>query len=159
MLGAMRITHKVDYGVRVMAALAVADAADPGVLVTRETLATQAGLPHGFLNDILRILRVAGLVRSHRGPDGGWSLAKPASSITVADIIRALEGPLSSVRGVRPNELASVGLTEPLISLWVAVRVALRSVLERVTVADLASGTLPDEIAEMVKDPEAWSVR
>jgi Rrf2 family protein len=154
----MRITHKVDYGVRVMTALGQAAAVDRGALVTREVLATQAGLPHGFLNDILRILRVAGLVRSHRGPEGGWSLAKPAEDITVADIIRALEGPLSSVRGVRPNELASVGLSEPLISLWVAVRVALRSVLEHVTVADLAAGSLPDEIRAMVQDPDAWSV-
>lgn len=155
----MRITHKVDYGVRVMTALAAADAAHPGALVTRETLATHAGLPHGFLNDILRILRVGELVRSHRGPEGGWSLAKPADTITVADIIRALEGPLSSVRGVRPNELASAGLAEPLISLWVAVRVALRSVLEHVTIADLAAGKLPAEIEAMVQDPDAWSVR
>ena len=96
------------------------------------------------------------LLRSQRGGDGGWILARHAETITVADVIRSLEGPLASVRGIRPHELTSTGETEPFVSLWVAVRAALRSVLEHVTIADLASGTLPDPIAAMVADPDAW---
>jgi Rrf2 family protein len=151
----VRITHKVDYGVRVMTALAGAKETWP---VTREHLAEQSDIPPGFLDDILRTLRNGGLTRSHRGAEGGWSLAKPAEAITVADIIRVLEGPLASVRGVRPHELATIGIGEPYISLWVAVRAALRSVLEHVTVADLASGQLPPAVTDLLADPTAWTV-
>ena len=93
---------------------------------------------------------------SVRGGDGGWLLARPADTITVADVIRALEGPLASVRGVRPHELAAEGGHEPFISMWIAVRSALRSVLEHVTVADLANGSLPDDIAVLAAQPDAW---
>ncbi len=110
----------------------------------------------GFLFDILRQLRNGELVRSVRGGDGGWLLARPADTITVADVIRALEGPLASVRGVRPHELAAEGGHEPFISMWIAVRSALRSVLEHVTVADLANGSLPDDIAVLAAQPDAW---
>src|SRR5436190_14999617 len=143
----MRITHKVDYGVRVMTTIAEMQRQDPSHPVPRAVLAERDALPPGFLVDILGLLRNASLLRSHRGGDGGWSLARPAEEITVADIIRALDGPLASVRGVRPHELDQQGGREPFISMWIAVRASLRSVLEHVTVADLAAGALPDPIA------------
>ena len=87
------------------------------------------------------------------GPDGGWTLGRPATDITVADVIRVLEGPLASVRGIRPHELADDGVQEPFVSLWVAVRVSLRSVLEEVTLADLAAGKLPKKVAKLLDDP------
>jgi Rrf2 family protein len=155
----MRITHKVDYGVRAMVALARADRVAAGIPTKREHLATQEGLPGKFLDDILRLLRNAGLVRSHRGPDGGWTLGRPATEITVADVIRVLEGPLASVRGIRPDELAADGVAEPMVSLWVAVRVALRSVLDEVTLADLAGGKLPKKVAKLLDVPDAWTRR
>jgi Rrf2 family protein len=155
----VRITHKVDYGVRAMTSLAVAAARSPGRPLTRATLATQDGIPPGFLEDILQALRSGGLLRSQRGSDGGWQLARPAAAITVADVIRALEGPLASVRGVRPHELPAAGDREPFVSLWIAVRSALRSVLEEVTIADLADGRLPPAIAALAADPESWADR
>ena len=155
----MRITHKVDYGVRALVALAKADATAPGVPVKREVLATSESIPGKFLDDILRLLRNSGIVRSHRGPEGGWTLGRPAADITVADIIRVLEGPLASVRGIRPHELADDGVAEPFVSLWVAVRVALRSVLDEVSVADLAADKLPKRVTALLDEPGAWTTR
>lgn len=155
----MRISHKVDYGVRALVALARAEQANPGVPTKRELLAQQEAIPGKFLDDILRALRNSGLVRSHRGPEGGWTLGRPAAAITIAEVIRVLEGPLASVRGIRPHELADEGVPEPLVSLWVAVRVALRSVLDEVTVADLAEDRLPKKVAKLLDSPDAWSSR
>ena len=152
----MRITHKVDYGVRVMTAIAAHGLAHPGRPIPRHELADRDDLPSGFLNDILGQLRTANLVRSHRGGDGGWTLARGADAITVADVIRALEGPLASVRGIRPHELADEGGREPFISMWIAVRASLRAVLENVTIADLAAGTLPESIAALAAAPDSW---
>ena len=152
----VRISYKVDYGVRVMTTIAARDAELPGVHVPRQQLAEQDDLPAGFLVDILGQLRNAQLLHSRRGSDGGWVLARPAASITVADVIRALDGPLASVRGVRPHELPDEGGREPFTSLWIAVRAALRSVLEEVTIADLASGKLPAAIAELASGDDAW---
>jgi Rrf2 family protein len=154
----VRITHKVDYGVRVMTALADIDRATPGVPTTSATLAAQNGFPPGFLDDVLRLLRTASLVRSVRGGGGGWLLARHAGEITVADVIRAVDGPLATVRGVRPHELPDDGEREPFVSLWIAVRAALRSVLEHVTIADLASGSLPPDVQTLV-GAEAWQSR
>ena len=155
----MRITHKVDYGVRALVALARAQAVDPGVPTKRELLAQREGIPGKFLDDILRALRNSGLVRSHRGPDGGWTLGRPAKDITIAEVIRVLEGPLASVRGLRPHELADEGVEEPLVSRWVAVRVALRSVLDEVTVADIAEDHLPKKVLKLLDAPDAWTTR
>jgi Rrf2 family protein len=152
----VRITHKVDYGVRALVALARSEADRPGVPVKRDRLAGDEGIPGKFLDDILRLLRNSGLVRSHRGPEGGWTLGRPAKQISVADVIRVLEGPLASVRGIRPHELPEHGVEEPFVSLWVAVRVSLRNVLERVTLADLAGGTLPRSVQKLLADPDAW---
>lgn len=155
----LRISHKVDYGVRALVCLARAEAADPGVPVKGDVLAAAESLPPKFLNDILRRLRSGGLLRSQRGGDGGWVLARDPANVTVADVIRILEGPLASVRGIRPHDLAGEGVAEPFVSLWVAVRVSLRSVLEAVTVADLAQGTLPQEVAALLDTPGAWGSR
>ncbi len=154
----MRITHKVDYGVRAVVALAVGEQAAPGRPVSREALAARDDIPRSFLEDILRDLRTAGLTSSRRGSDGGWLLARPAEDISVADVIRALEGPLASVRGIRPHQLADDGVDEPLVSLWVAVRAALRSVLDAVTIADLAEGRLPAEVQPWLERPGAWGL-
>lgn len=155
----MRVTHKVDYAVRAMTALAAAHADAPGVPVKREVLAEREAIPPAFLDDILRSLRNGGLVASQRGPDGGWRLARPPEEITVGGIIRAVEGPLAAVRGIRPHELPRDVVGEPFVGLWVATRVALRSVLDVVTIADLAAGTLPRPVAELLDDPEAWTAR
>jgi Rrf2 family protein len=104
-------------------------------------------------------MRHAGLVTSRRGAEGGYWLARPAEEITVADIIRAVEGPLASVRGGRPEDVDYAGSAEPLQRVWISVRASLRAVVERVTLADLASGTLPKDIEALAKDPEAWITR
>jgi Rrf2 family protein len=152
----VRISHKVDYGVRVMTTIAELQAEQPGRAIPRTELARRDQLPPGFLVDILGQLRNGRLLRSQRGGEGGWALARPADTITIADVIRALEGPLASVRGVRPHELDQQGGREPFISMWIAVRAALRSVLEHVTVADLAAGRLPESIVAITADPDAW---
>jgi Rrf2 family protein len=152
----VRISYKVDYGVRVMTALARFERTEPGVPVPRHRLAQNDDLPPGFLLDILGQLRNAQLLRSQRGGEGGWLLAKPADTITVADVIRALEGPLASVRGIRPHELPDQGGEEPFVSMWIAVRASLRSVLEHVTVADLAKGTLPKRVAKLAAEADSW---
>jgi Rrf2 family protein len=155
----VRVTHKVDYAVRAMTALAAADAEAPGVPVKRELLADRESIPPAFLDDILRALRNGGLAASQRGADGGWRLARPAGEITIGMIIRAVEGPLAAVRGIRPHELLDQGVPEQFVGLWVATRVALRSVLDVVTLADLANGKLPASVTAMLDEPDAWSAR
>jgi Rrf2 family protein len=155
----VRISHKVAHAVRVTTTLARLTAEDPGRVVSGHVLAATDDLPPGFLHDILRLLRNGGILQSRRGAEGGWTLARPAAEITVADVIRAVEGPLASVRGVRPHELAATGEEEAFVELWIATRAALRSVLERVTVADLARGELPPNVAKLAGDPDAWDDR
>jgi Rrf2 family protein len=155
----MRITHKVDYAVRAMTALARHEVTAPGRPVKREALATEQAIPPAFLDDILRSLRNGGLAASQRGADGGWRLARPAAEISVAEIIRVVEGPLAAVRGIRPHELADDGVPEEMVRLWVATRVALRSVLDEVTVAHLAAGKLPPKVAKLLDSDDAWSAR
>src|ERR671925_1867464 len=136
----MRISAKADYAVRAAVELAAASDDKP---VKAERIANAQGIPLNFLENILGELRHAGIVRSHRGAEGGFRLAKPADQITVADVIRAVEGPLASVRGGPPEEVAYSGAAEPLAHVWIAVRASLRSVVERVTLADVAGGRLP----------------
>ncbi|MBA3422660.1 MAG: Rrf2 family transcriptional regulator [Thermoleophilaceae bacterium] len=148
----MRLTAKADYAVRAAVELAAAD----GGTLKRDALAGAQDIPAGFLENILLDLRQSDIVRSQRGPEGGYWLARPAADITVADIVRAVEGPLASVRGERPGALTFRGTAQPLEQLWVAVRASLRSVLESVTLADLAEGELPEEVAALTRDPDAW---
>ncbi|MFC9787009.1 RrF2 family transcriptional regulator [Rhodococcus sp. NPDC127528] len=152
----MHISAKVDYAVRTLVELAAAEGAAP---VKAEYLAVTQTIPHKFLEAVLGDLRRAGMVRSRRGPDGGYWLARPAAEIAVADVIRAVEGPLASVRGQRPEEVRYSGAAEPLLDVWIAVRVNLRAVLESVTVADIAAGKLPEFVGELTADPQAWRRR
>jgi Rrf2 family protein len=142
--------------VRAVAELAAAEGDKP---VKAERVATAQGIPLNFLENILGELRHAGVVRSHRGADGGFRLAKPASDVTVADVIRAVEGPLASVRGGPPEEAHYEGAAATLPTVWIAVRANLRRVMETVTIADIAAGELPSEIQSLAKDPGAWETR
>jgi Rrf2 family protein len=152
----VRISAKADYAVRASVELAAATDEKP---VKAERIATAQDIPLNFLENILGELRHAGIVRSHRGADGGFRLAKPADEITIADIIRAVEGPLASVRGGPPEETSYPGASEALPRVWIAVRANLRRVVEHVTVADVASGKLPTAIDRLAEDPEAWVTR
>ncbi len=149
----MRISAKVDYALRAAAELAVAEGAGP---VKGEQLARAQAIPLKFLENILLELRHAGLVQSQRGAEGGYWLARPASEIKLADVIRAVEGPLANVRGVRPEAVEYRGAAEPLQDVWVAVRASLRRVLESVTLADVAARELPAALRDLLADPEAW---
>jgi Rrf2 family protein len=152
----MRISAKADYAVRAVVELAATADEKP---VKAERIATAQGIPLNFLENILGELRHAGLVRSHRGAEGGFRLAKHAEDITVADVIRAVEGPLASVRGAPPEESEYQGASEALLRVWIAVRANLRNVVEQVTVADVAGGKLPKSIDKLAEDPEAWVTR
>jgi Rrf2 family protein len=151
----MRISARADYAMRAAVELAAAD----GGPVKGEALATAQGIPPKFLENILGDLRHARLVRSQRGSEGGYWLARPAEEITVADIVRAVEGPLATVRGEPPEDVAYGGAAGQLQQVWIAVRKSLRDVVERVTIADIAAGRLPADIAAMARDPEAWITR
>ncbi len=148
----MRVSAKVDYALRAAAELASAGDGP----VKGERIAQAQGIPLKFLENILLELRHHGLVQSQRGAEGGYWLARPAEEINLAEVIRATEGPLANVRGVRPEAVDYSGAAEPLQEVWVAVRANLRAVLESVTLADLASGELPAEVRGLTTDPEAW---
>jgi len=150
----VRVSAKVDYALRACVELAAAEGEGH---VKGERIAQAQEIPLKFLENILGDLRHAGLVRSQRGAEGGYWLARPAAEITLAEVIRAVEGPLANVRGVRPDAVTYVGAAEPLQQVWVALRASLRSVLEAVTLADVAGGDLPDSVRELVADPEAWA--
>jgi len=152
----MRISAKADYAVRAAVELAGSTGEKP---VKAERIATAQEIPLNFLENILGELRHAGIVRSHRGADGGFRLAKPADEVTIADIIRAVEGPLASVRGGPPEETSYPGTSAALPRVWIAVRANLRQVVEHVTVADVANGSLPASIDKLAEDPEAWVTR
>ncbi|HEY6399605.1 MAG TPA: Rrf2 family transcriptional regulator [Solirubrobacteraceae bacterium] len=152
----MRISAKADYAVRAAVELAATPGDRP---VKAELIATAQEIPLNFLENILGELRHAGIVRSHRGAEGGFRLARPPDQVTIADIIRAVEGPLASVRGGPPEETAYPGASEALPRVWIAVRANLRKVVEHVTVADVAGGKLPAAIERLAKDPEAWLTR
>jgi Rrf2 family protein len=152
----VRISAKVDYAVRAAVELAAAADEKP---VKAERIATAQEIPLNFLENILGELRHSGIVRSHRGAEGGFRLAKPAAQVTVADVIRAVEGPLASVRGGPPEDVAYAGPAESLLRVWIAVRQSLRDVTERVTIADIATGKLPKAIDKLAQDPEAWVTR
>jgi bifunctional enzyme CysN/CysC len=152
----MRISAKADYAVRAAIELA---AAPDGKPVPAERIATSQGMPLNYLEHILSELRVAGLVRSQRGIEAGYRLARDPAQITIADIIRSVEGPLATVRGGRPEDAEYPGVASKLPRVWIAVRKNLRSVVEQVTLADVASSNLPETINLLADDPEAWVTR
>jgi Rrf2 family protein len=149
----MRISAKVDYALRAMTELA---AAPDGVSVKAERIADAQQIPQRFLNNILQDLRRAGLVESHRGPVGGHKLARAADEITVADVVRAADGPLGAVAGVPPESTEYHGAATRMRETWVAARASVRDVLEHVTVADIARDTLPAAVTQRLESPDAW---
>jgi Rrf2 family protein len=149
----MRISAKADYAVRALLEVARAGAGP----LTAERIALAQDIPRGFLLAILAEMRRAGLVQSQRGQAGGWLLAREATDISLADVIRVVEGPLASVHGERPEAVAYDQSTAALQEVWVAVRASVREVLEHVTIADLASGRLPGHITARSKPADAWA--
>ena len=146
----MRISARADYALRAPSSSRRRRRAQGDVLATSQKI------PHKFLENILGDLRHARLVRSQRGAEGGYWLAQPAEDISLADIIRAVEGPLASVRGEAPEDVEYLGAAEHLQEIWIAVRASVRAVVEHVTLAELAAGELPPEIKRLGDDPEAW---
>ncbi|MFC3572112.1 RrF2 family transcriptional regulator [Streptomyces yaanensis] len=149
----MRISARADYAVR--AALELAASRDD-VPMKAEAIADAQDIPHKFLENILNDMRRGGLVLSRRGGQGGYRLARPAESISIADVIRAVDGPLVSVRGVRPPELSYTGPAESLLPLWIALRSNVREILDGVSLADVASARLPAEVSALADAPGAW---
>ncbi|MGW0231927.1 RrF2 family transcriptional regulator [Actinopolymorpha singaporensis] len=150
----MQISARADYAVRAMLELA----AEPRT-VTAQALADAQGLPHKFLEAILGDLRRAGLVRSLRGAEGGYRLARPAEDIAVGDVIRAVDGPLAGVRGMRPEQASYEGVAANLQTVWVATRAAVRGVLDETSLADVVSGKLSPHLRRLVNSPQAWEPR
>ena len=148
----MRTTAKADYAVR--AAVELAAAGDGSR--TADEISQSAGIPINFLENILADLKRAGIVQSRRGSGGGHLLARPADEIAIADVIRAVEGPLANVRGISPDALEYPGASARLRDVWVAVRASVRSVLERVTLADVVRGELPPHVIELTLPEDAW---
>ena len=151
----MHISAKVDYAVRAMLVLAAADPSGPPLRAAE--IARSQGVPGKFLEQILLDLRNAGLVESRRGNAGGYLLGRPAATISVADVVRAIDGPLAEVRGLRPERATYPGAAHGLQDVWIAVRASLRAVLEPVTLADVVAGTLPSSAAMYAADPAAWA--
>lgn len=151
----MRVSAKTDYGVRALLELAVAD----GGPVKGERLAQSQGIPLKFLENILTDLRHAGIVRAQRGAEGGYWLARPAAEVTLGAVIRAVDGPLASVRGEAPEEVEYAGAAENLQVVWIALRASMRSVLDEITLADVVAGRLPARLRRLIEAPDAWSRR
>jgi Rrf2 family protein len=152
----MHVTAKADYAVRAVVELADSRQDSPRKV---DEVAQAQSIPVSFLENILTQLRSSGIVRSQRGPEGGYWLAHPAEEVNLADIIRAVEGPLVGVRGQRPEEVEYAGSAESLQQVWVALRANLRKVLENVTVADVAAGRLPKDVVALTRQDEAWHTR
>ncbi|MGH2922404.1 MAG: RrF2 family transcriptional regulator [Solirubrobacterales bacterium] len=152
----MRISAKVDYAVRAAVELAAAGEEEP---IKGEAIADAQGIPLKFLENILGELKHSGIVASRRGAQGGYWLARPADEVALAEIVRAVEGPLATVRGQGPESLDYTGEAAPLQKVWIGVRANLRAVMDRVTLADIVSGELPENVRELSEPAEAWSPR
>src|SRR4051812_48307593 len=149
----MRVSAKADYAIRATAELAAAEGTGQ---LRADRIAEAQDIPIKFLESILLELKHAGIVRSQRGAEGGYALARPAEDISVADVIRAVDGPLANVRGERVESVEYVGAASELRALWVAVRASLRRVLESTSLQDVVEGDLPAAVHELTADPEAW---
>ncbi|MCT4352227.1 Rrf2 family transcriptional regulator [Streptomyces sp. Je 1-79] len=149
----MRISARADYAVRAALQLAASRSDDP---LKTEAIAEAQDIPHKFLEGILNDMRRGGLVVSRRGGNGGYRLARPAGAISIADVIRVVDGPLVSVRGVRPPDLSYTGPAESLLPLWVALRSNVREILDGVSLADVASAELPAGVSALATAPDAW---
>jgi Rrf2 family protein len=149
----MHISAKADYAMRALIALAAHEGPKP---LKAEEIARTQSIPLKFLENILVELRKDGLVSSQRGAVGGYRLAQDPKAITAAQVIRAVDGPLAEVRGLRPEAATYDGTAEHLREVWVAVRASLRSVLEAVTLHDIVGGKLPKKVEKLTADPDAW---
>ena len=149
----MRVSAKTDYALR---ALLEMSSRDDGKPVSAEELGRLQGIPHGFLQAILADLRKAGVVIAQRGQSGGWRMNRDPKDVSVADVIRAVDGPLVSVYGVRPESVSYNEKAEVLQLVWIAARSSLRAVFEQVTIQDLADGKLPEGVAALTRDEDAW---
>lgn len=150
----MRISARADYAVRAALQLAAASDAEP---LKAEAIADAQEIPHKFLESILNDMRRGGLVLSQRGASGGYRLARKPEAISIADVIRVVDGPLVSVQGVRPPDLSYAGPAASLLPLWVALRASVRQILEGVSLADVASGRLPAGVMALAEAPAAWT--
>jgi Rrf2 family protein len=151
----MRVSAKADYAVRAAAELAAAEEGP----IKGERLAEAQDIPLQFLEHILLELKHHGIVRARRGAKGGYWLARPADEVTIADIVRAVEGPIAHVQSTPPEAISYRGNAAPLQEVWIAVRASLRAVLEEVTLADLVANELPPIVGEMASAPDAWAAR
>ena len=152
-MGSVQISAKADYAVRALVVIAAQPDQTP---ITGRTIATSQDMPVKFVENTLVELRTSGLVRSQRGTGGGYILGRPADQISIADIVRAVDGPLAHVRGDRPETLHYPEPAAPLQTIWIAVRATIRDVLEHVTLAHIVNGTIPQHIQQLTHDPDAW---
>ena len=149
----MRVSAKADYALRALIEIAVRT---DGTAVSAEQLGKAQGIPHGFLQAILADLRRAGIVMSQRGQSGGWRMGREATEVSVADVIRAVDGPLVSVYGLRPEAVTYNDTADVLQHVWIAARRSLRDVFESVSIQQLADGKLPDAVTSRTGDEDAW---
>jgi Rrf2 family protein len=151
----VRVSAKTDYAVRALLELTEAD----GGPIKGEQLSQAQQIPLKFLENILTDLRHSGIVRAQRGAEGGYWLAKPAEEVRLGDVIRAVDGPLASVRGEAPEEVEYLGPAENLQTVWIALRASMRSVLDELTLADVVAGRMPARVKRLTEAPDAWSRR
>jgi Rrf2 family protein len=151
----VRVSAKTDYAVRALLELAVAGDGP----VKGERLAEAQAIPLKFLENILTDLRHAGIIRAQRGAEGGYWLARDPGTVTVGEVIRAVDGPLASVRGEAPEDVAYNGAAEHLRTVWVALRASMRSVVDEITLEDVVSDRLPARVRRLTEAPDAWSRR
>jgi Rrf2 family protein len=151
-IGRVKVTAKADYAVRAVLELAAVD----NGLVKGERLAQSQRIPLKFLENILIDLRHAGIVHAQRGAEGGYRLARDPAEVTLGEVIRAVEGPLASVRGEPPESVEYDGAAEHLQTVWIAVRASLRSVLDDLTLAAVVDGSLPENVRRLTEPPDAW---
>ena len=152
----MRISAKTDYAVRAALELATAQA---GAWVKTESVSERQGIPLPFLLNILAELRTAGLVQSRRGAEGGYRLAADPGAVAIADVIRAIDGPLANIAGERPEDVEYTGSAGQLRNVWVAMRATMRVVLEGTTLADVAGGRLPGPVLQILDNEDVWASR
>jgi Rrf2 family protein len=151
----VQISARGDYAVRAALSLAAAHPA----LMSAQAIAAEQAMPRKFLEAVLADLRRAGIVRAQRGAEGGYTLALPPRDVTVGAILRAVDGPLAGVRGLRPEETTYQGAAANLPDLWVAVRAAVRDVVDEVSLAELVSGKMPAHVRKLTTRPDAWQPR
>jgi Rrf2 family protein len=152
----VRVSARADYAIRALLELA---AAGPGEPVRGDAIAQAQAIPAKYLENLLADLRRSRLIASQRGANGGYRLARPSSAITLADVIRAIDGPLAGVRDDAPEDVAYTGAAASLRDVWVALRASMRTVLEATTLADVATGKLPAGVRRLLREPDAWTRR